>query len=398
MWEKTMPVNEVREIITKTHLYLGAGAIQKFNDIAKDLVNKGIKKVAILTGKAAYIKTGAWDVVSKALEENGIEYLLYNKITPNPNSHDCDEARDLAVEFGAEAIIGIGGGSPIDSAKSVAIMCCYKENTTADLYEYKFTPDKALPIIAINTTHGTGTEVDRFAVVSLLEKEYKPAIAYEVCYPMYAIDDPNLMVGLGKGQTCYTSVDAVNHVVEAATSLVTSPYCVMLAKETIRLVHQYLPVALEEPNNIEARYFLTYASMIGGVCFDNGMLHYTHALEHPLSAVKPDITHGLGLAVLLPAVIRHIYPACSEVLAEILRPIVQLEGKENEAEEAALKVKEWLVSVGIKETLKDLGFTEKDVPKLVELAFTTPSLDLLLSLAPVKATKEVVEAIYRESL
>lgn len=398
MWESTMPINEVREIRNKTNLYLGAGAIQKFNDIASDLAAKAIKKVVILTGKAAYIKTGAWDVVSKALDANGIEYLLYNKITPNPNSNDCDEATKLAIEFGAEAVIGIGGGSPIDSAKSIAIMCLYPEHTTSDLYEYKFTPTKALPIIAINTTHGTGTEVNRFAVVSLLEKQYKPAIAYDVCYPMYSIDDPALMVGLGADQTRYTSVDAINHVVEAATSLVSSPYTVLLAKETIRLVHNYLPKAIEEPTNMEARYYLTYAAMIAGTCFDNGMLHYTHALEHPLSAVKPDVTHGLGLAILLPSVIKHTYADCSEVMAEIFSPIVTLKGTPDEADCAAKAVKEWLVSVGITETLKDLGFTEADVPNLVHLAFNTPSLDLLLSLAPTKATEEIVEAIYRESL
>ena len=135
--------------------------------------------------------------------------------------------------------------------------------------------------------------------------------------------------------------------------------------------------------------------MMGGVCFDNGLLHYTHALEHPLSAVKHELSHGLGLAMLLPAVIKNIYAAKAETLKYILEPIA---GQINSAEEAEKGVYNWLKSVGVPNKLKDEGFTESDVATLVNLAFTTPSLDGLLSIAPTKATKEAVEAIYRASL
>ncbi|HOJ08973.1 MAG TPA: iron-containing alcohol dehydrogenase [Clostridiales bacterium] len=399
MWEQNININEVREIRCKTTAYLGAGAMEKMNDIAKELKKMGADKIIAVTGKSSYKKTGAWDYVEKACLENAIDWIIFNKISPNPSSIDVDEATKMAIDFGAKAVIGIGGGSPIDAAKSVAIMVNYPQYTTADLYEYKFTPEKALPLIAVNTTHGTGTEVDRFAVVSILDKQYKPAIAYDISYPLYAIDDPKLMLGLPKSQTIYTSVDAVNHIVEACTSVVASPYTVLLAKETVRLIEKYLPKALENGQDLEARYYLTYASMIAGICFDNGMLHLTHALEHPLSAVKPDLAHGLGLAILLPAVVKNIYPACGEILCDVLAPIVPgLSGQASEAEKASKGVKKWLANVGITETLSTLGFTKADVDKLTHLAFTTPSLGLLLSLSPVKATEELVAGIYSESL
>ena len=161
------------------------------------------------------------------------------------------------------------------------------------------------------------------------------------------------------------------------------------------MVSKYLPKAIENPEDLEARYFLAYAAMMGGVCFDNGLLHYTHALEHPLSAVKHELSHGLGLAMLLPAVIKNIFAAKAETLKYILEPIA---GKVNTASEAEAGVFEWLKSVGVPNKLKDEGFTEADVPTLVNLAFTTPSLDGLLAIAPTKATKEVVEEIYRASL
>ncbi len=399
MWENKIDINQVVEIRAKTTTFFGVGAINKMADVAKSLNDMGIKKVLVMTGKSSHIKTGAWEVTEKALRENNIEYLLYSKVTPNPTTHQVDEATDVAKKFGAEAVIAIGGGSPIDAAKSVAILLAYPEKNCTELYELKFAPSKAAPIVTINLTHGTGTEVDRFAVVSIPEKEYKPAIAYDCIYPIYAIDDPALMTKLPPEQTLYVSVDAINHVVEAATSVVANPLSILLAKETIRLVAKYLPIAINDPGNLKARYYLLYASLIAGTSFDNGLLHFTHALEHPLSAVKPDLAHGLGLAMLLPAVVKEIYPASGEVLAEIFEPILPgLKGDASEADKAFEGLRAWLKGIGIKSQLKDEGFGEDVVEKLVNLAFETPSLDTLLSIAPVKADKESVRNIYTNSL
>ncbi len=399
MWENKIDINQVVEIRAKTTAFFGVGAINKMADVAVNLSGRGITKVIVMTGKSSHIKTGAWDVTKKALEDNGIKYLLYSKVTPNPTVDHVDEATAEAKAFGAEAVIAIGGGSPIDAAKSVAILLAYPEKNATELYELSFVPEKAAPVIAINLTHGTGTEVDRFAVVSIPSKEYKPAIAYDCIYPLFAIDDPALMTKLPAEQTIYVSVDAINHVVEASTTVVTNPLAILLAKETIRLVAKYLPIAIKEPENLTARYYLLYASLIAGTSFDNGLLHYTHALEHPLSAVRPDLAHGLGLAMLLPAVVKEIYPASGEVLAEIFEPILPgFKGTADEADKAYAGLRNWIESVGIKSHLRDEGFDDSVVDKLVNLAFETPSLDGLLAIAPVKATKESVRNIYVNSL
>ena len=399
MWEKDINIHEVREIRTRTNVYFGVGAIKKIYDIAKDIKSKGIDKVIVMSGKNAYKATGAWDVVEKALQENAIGYVNYDQVTPNPTTVHVNDAVKLAKEFGAKAVIAIGGGSPTDAGKSVAILLEYPDKTAEELYEFTFTPNKAVPIISINLTHGTGTETNRFAVVTNLEKDFKPAIAYDCIYPMYAIDDPQLMTKLSPKQTRYVSIDAVNHVVEAATSMVASPYSIMLAKEVIRLVSIYLPKALANPEDLEARYFLAYAAMMAGVSFDNGLLHYTHALEHPLSAVKPDLSHGLGLAILLPAVVKTIYKDKAATLADILAPIVPgLTGDATEAGKAADGVYAWLKSVGVPEKLTDMGFSAEDVDKLTELAFTTPSLDGLINIGPSGNSREVVRKIYQDSL
>lgn len=397
MWEKNLDINQVVEIRTRTNVFFGVGAINKIDEILKALKSKGVDKVIVMSGKNAYKATGAWDIIEKALKENNVGYVNFDKVTPNPTTHHVDEATAMAREFGAKAVISIGGGSPTDAGKSVAILLEYPDKTANDIYEFKFTPEKAAPIVSINLTHGTGTETNRFAVVTIPEKNYKPAIAYDCIYPAYAIDDPALMVKLSPKQTRYVSIDAINHVVEAATSKVASPYTVTLAREVVDLVAKYLPEAIINPENLTARYYLAYAAMIAGVCFDNGLLHYTHALEHPLSAVKPDLSHGLGLAILLPAVIKAMYNDKKEVLNYILAPLISR--YENQTGlTVAQDIQTWLQSVDVKEKLTDEGFSENDVENLVNLAFETPSLAGLLAIAPSGNSREIVETIYRDSL
>ncbi|MEN6460599.1 MAG: iron-containing alcohol dehydrogenase [Syntrophomonas sp.] len=400
-WESKININQVAEIRSKTTCYLGVGALQKVNDICDYLKKTGVQAVLITTDEIVYKITGVWEILEPALKQRGMKYALYTGVVPNPTVDNIDAAVAMGKEVGAGAVIGIGGGSPIDTGKSAAVLL-HSDNAkynARDLYLFKFNAEKAVPIIAINTTHGTGTEVDRFAVASIPEMDFKPALAVDCIYPVFAIDDPAIMTKLPPAQTRYTAVDALNHITEAATTLVTNPYVIMNAVETARLVYKYLPKVIEKPDDLTARYYLLYASMIGGICFDNGLLHYTHALEHPLSGVKPDLPHGLGLAMILPAVIKTIYPACPEILASIYEPYVPgLKGEAGEAQKCAAGVEQWLFSVGVTEKLADMGYTEQDVDKLTKLAFETPSLDFLLSMAPVKASKDIVSGIYRDSM
>ena len=399
MWDEYFDTSSVSEIRLKTTVYFGPGAVAKIDGIIASLKARGISQVLCMTGGRSYKLTGAWDYVESACKKHGVGITLYNKVTPNPTTTAIDEAASLGRKDGAGAVIGIGGGSPIDAGKSVAVLLAYPDKTAEELYTFKFTPDHAAPIIAINLTHGTGTEVDRFAVATIPHLNFKPAIAYDCIYPEYSIDDPALMTKLAPNQTRYVSIDAVNHVVEASTSIAANPLSISFGVETVRLVAKYLPKAIENPEDLKARYALLYASMIAGSSFDNGLLHYTHALEHPLSGMKPELTHGLGLAMLLPAVILECYPARAKVFADLLAPIVPgLKGNPDEAKTAAVGVEKWLASVGVSEKLTDAGFTEKDIDTLCNLAMTTPSLSGLLSVAPVESSPERIRRIYANSM
>lgn len=399
MYEETININTISEIRSRVTTYLGVNAIDKITEILVALKERSITRVLVVSGAHSYKKSGAWDHVEPAMKDNGISYELYNGVTPNPSVDEVDAAVSTGKSFGAQAVIGIGGGSPIDVAKSTAALCASDGQTGRDLYEYTFTPRQALPIIAINLTHGTGTEVNRFAVASIPEKEFKPAIAYDILYPLFSIDDPALMLTLSREQTLYVSIDAVNHAIEAATTTTSTPYSIFTAKETIRLVAKYLPIALDDPQNLNARYFLTYAAMLAGISFDNGLLHCTHALEHPLSAVKPEVIHGYGLALLLPAMLRHIYPAKGRIIADVLSPIVpDLTGTEDEGISAASGMRQWFSNLGVPMGLKNAGFVESDIYTLADLVSKTPSLGMLLSLTPVKSDRTSIESIYSESM
>ena len=399
MWDVGVDIRDVQVIRTRTDVYFGVGAIDSIDAIAGQMAARGIKSALVVTGRSAYKVTGAWAKIAPALDRVKIRYAVYDGVTPNPTTGQVDTAVALGADIEAGAVIAIGGGSAIDAGKGAAILLRNPGKTAASLFNCEFAPKEALPILAVNLTHGTGSESNRFAVVTDTEKNFKPVIAFDCIYPTWAIDDPALMATLSEKQTRFVSIDAINHVIEAATSRSANPLGVMLAEETVRLVAKYLPLALREPGNLTARYFLAYAAMIAGVAFDNSLLHYTHALEHPLSAVRPDLAHGLGLSILLPAVVKEIYPARSVVLADLLAPIVPgLTGVPGEAEKAAKGVEQWLVSVGVSEKLADFGFTADDVDSLVDLTLQTPSLSGLLEQAPTEANRLSIASIYLNSL
>jgi len=401
-WEEKVDIRKVFKLQPARPItYFGVGAIEKTDEIAKELKGKGIDKLLVITGKAGYKTSGAWEPTERALKGNGIEYSLYDKVRPNPTYANCDEAAELGRGMGAKAVMGIGGGSPIDTAKTVAALLEYSDKRAKSFYEEKVVIEKATPIIAINTTHGTGTEVDSVAVAQS-DGEYKPALYYSSIYPTYSIEDPSLTKALPLEHTIATSVDALNHATEAATTTVTNPYSISLAKEAVRLISKYLPQALVEPENLTTRYWLQYASALAGISFDIALLHITHVLEHSMSALNPKVIHGMGLGILLPSVVKFIYPAVPEVLSSIYYPIVpELEGVPGEAEYVARKVEEWLFSVGCTRKLTEY-FTEKDIPSLTQTSISITSIntvmDTLLAVAPIKVTEEVIRRIYEDSL
>jgi len=388
--------NKVKEIRTATITYLGENAVTELERILNEYKTKGIKKIGIITGRSSYLKSGAWHRIRPIIETLKFEYLHFNRVSSNPTTEILNEAVNFFKSFGPQLLIAIGGGSPIDATKAVASLLVSDSFDVEGLFLHKWHPAKALPIVAVNLTHGTGSEVDRFAVATIQSIPYKGGIGYRCLYPEYSIDDPSLMKSLSSKQSRYTTLDAMNHLIEAATSTKASAYTIMLAREGIERIVKWLPVVLKEPENTEARYWLLYASLLGGLAIDSAVVHLTHPMEHLLSAINPSLPHGLGLALLLPSVIEAIYPATEDVLLEILKPIVKKTSRCNAVYLRDL-LWDWLGFVGFTEDFQQYGFTHQMLPQLVDELLKLYSKGSLM-LSPVQPAPEVIAKIYSDSI
>lgn len=397
-WEGKLNINNVFVLQpTRPVTYFGVGAIQKVNDILEGLANKGQGKILVVTDNIAYKASGAWDTVEPALNKYASTWKHYDKVRPNPTYDNCEEAAAAGTEMGADCILAIGGGSSMDTAKTAAVLMKHPGKKAVEFYEKGEPITGATPLILINTSHGTGSECDAFAVAQS-DGEDKPAINSPHIYATYTIEDPALTATMPVKQTISTSIDSLNHSLEAATTICTNPYSFALAKQAIGLVATYLPKAIVEPGNLTARYFLMYASAIAGISFDLGLLHITHSLEHAMSTLNAKVTHGDGLGILMPAMVKEIYPAVPEAIADVLAPIVpDLKGIPAETNACVAGLKEWCASVGQKTEMSEY-FTEADIPALIKLTKSSSLSNVLLPLAPIPVTDQVIERIFRNSL
>ncbi len=391
--------NKVHTLNFRATLHIGPGAVKKIKDVANMLKSKEISSVLVVASQNAYKVSGAWDHVRRALVDAGIGWTIYDRVTANPTDVQVDEAAALGRHASAQAVIGIGGGSPIDTAKGAAILIRHPDRTARQMYYREFEPTGAVPIIAVNTTHGTGTEVDRFAVATMPESRHKLGMGFGFTYPVVGIDDPELMRTLPARQALFTTIDALAHAYESATTRTTTPYTIMLSEETFRTAARFLPDILDNPEDMRARFHLAYGAAMAGVAFDIGALHIIHAMEHPLSAHKPEIAHGQGLGMLFGAVVRRVYRAAPEVSAALLRHIVPgLRPTAVDADRAATGLESWMRSLGLTETLRDFGFDSRSLEELAAFTWNVPAHRNLMKLAPIQVNPDIVREIYLESL
>ncbi|MEM4528286.1 MAG: iron-containing alcohol dehydrogenase [Desulfurococcaceae archaeon] len=372
-----------------TILYFGENALTKASWFIKQY-----RKVGLITGKQSAKISGALDDVLKLLNEHGVEYVVYNDISPNPWASQAERAGKLMWEEGVEAIIAIGGGSVIDVAKVASLIAIGGRNVKALVKGYR--PRRTLPLLAINITHGTGTEVDRYAVVTLDDNLEKHGLAIK--YPDVSIDDPRYTTTLPRDQTIYTSFDAFYHSFEAGTATVRNYFVQALAYDSINTIVSYLPRLLGELQNVELRARLLYASMIAGIAIDNGSTHLNHAIEHTLSGLQPKLPHGLGLIITGPRFIYHTYRALPAESALLLKPLdPSLKPVSEDAEKASRVVKSFQESLGLTQRLGDYGFTENDVDKVVEYLMRG-GLRYLHGNTPFPVTEDLIKDIVLNSL
>ena len=400
MWTKAVDIYSVQLIRTKSEIFLGVGALGRLHEIAEKWKEQNISKVFILAGKHAFYKSGAEKEVMESLKEEGISVTVYDRITGKITDTLLDEAVSCGRSAGVQAVLAVGGGSIIDAGKCIALLLAENEEVKmADLIENTFVPEKILPYAVINTSHGSGSENNPFAIVSFPAKKETHLISSDLFYPRQVICDPVLTVTLPRHPTRYSAMDAVNHAVESVVDKENNPMSIFLAYEIIKLVSRYLPLVEKDPGNLSGRYFLLFASLLAGWASDNRKEHFSHVLVHALHTLKPDLPHGLGVSVLMPSVVKKVYPEHGKVLAAVLSPIVSdLSGNAEEAEDAANGVESWISGCGVRLDPADALFLKENIDEFVETSYQNTSLSLLLTVSPLESSREAIRSIFDDAL
>lgn len=363
---------------------IGAGAL----DLAVDQIALlGFKKALIVTDKALS-ELGFAEQVAKLLEAKGIETGVFDDVQPNPTVSNVNDGLSKLQEVGADCVISLGGGSPHDCAKGIAIVAT--NGGKIEDYEGLDKSDKPqLPLIAINTTAGTASEMTRFTIITDEERHVKMAIVDKHVTPILSVNDPKLMEDMPASLTAATGMDALTHAVEAYVSTAANPLTDASAVKAIELIAKFLPTAVQEPKNAEAREQMAYAQFLAGMAFNNASLGYVHAMAHQLGGFY-DLPHGVCNALLLPHVEAFNLRAAKERLDEV-GAILAANNQDLQGLDVIEAIKALAAIVGIPKSLRELGVKEEDFGTLADNAMK----DVCGLTNPVQPTRDEVIAIYR---
>lgn len=369
-WNYTEPVN----------IRFGEGLLSEISGIAKEL---GVKN-GVLVSDPFFRQSGLCD---RILQENeGLINGVYSDISPNPEVKEVDACAALLREKKADFIVALGGGSSMDCAKSASVVCFTEDS----IEKYHMTgvplPDHHLPIIAVPTTAGTGSEVTCVSVLSNHEKGKKGPINNDNFYPVVALIDPELTYSLPKHQTASCGIDVLCHAVEGFWSKGHQPICDAFALHASRLVFQYLPMACKDGNDKEAREKMAEASVIAGMAFTLPKTTSSHACSFPLTNLY-QIPHGEACGLTLDYFARINAKAPGEDGKRINGFAKELGFRD--MEEMADAIGSLKKEIGLRLDMKDKNLTDRDVEELVQASHHPNMLN-----NPVEITDDELRAMY----
>jgi alcohol dehydrogenase YqhD (iron-dependent ADH family) len=361
------------EFILPTKIIFGGGEI---NRVGKEAEKLG-RKPLLVTGKTSMRKLGILDRVIFLLKEEGLEVVLYDKIEPNPRVATIDEAGELAKSKKCDFVIGLGGGSPMDAAKAIAARACVDDTIWNYIYHGEGQTfkrvEKALPIMTLPTIAATGSEADNGGVITNWETHEKAVIGSPHLFPKISIVDPELTVSVPPDITSDGAVDIICHVIESYfTATSPAPLQDRLSEGIIKTVMGSLEKALSDPENIEARSNLSWCSSLalsGFVNSGRGGAMPMHAIQHAISG-HYDISHGRGLALILPPIMEYTYEHRPEKYAQLAKNVFEIDTIGLPIIEGAkLGVKamaDWLRSVDMYTTFTSLGIVDPRYEQMAE--------------------------------
>lgn len=375
-----------------TRLYFGCGEINQLSKVTLP----GTKALIVISAGTSMRKFGYLDKVTSLLSTQGVESVIFDKILPNPIKDHVMEAAALCRETNCDFIVGLGGGSSIDSAKSIAIMAC----NTGDYWDYvgggtglgKEPVGGALPVIAITTTAGTGTEIDPWTVIT--HNCEKVGYGIEATFPVISIVDPEMMLSVPAKLTAYQGFDAFFHAAEGYIASCATPISEIYSLKSIELIYKSLPTTVADGSNIEARTDVALANTLAGMVESTSSCTSEHSLEHALSAYHPELPHGAGLISISIAYFKQFIEVCPERLSAMATAMTG--EKSNDAMDFIVALEKLQVACGVdKIALSEWGVTPDEFQTLAQNARAT--MAGLFAADRCDLSEEKCIAIYRDS-
>jgi alcohol dehydrogenase len=393
-------VNLEFSLYMPTRVLFGCG---KLTELGTTPFLPGRKALIVIGASGAMRKHGYLKQVGQLLRKNGASSVVYDKIQPNPVVEHVEEGAQIARQEKCDFVLGLGGGSTIDTAKAIAVMAKnpgrYWDYILSGSGKGKTPAKGALPIVAIPTTAGTGTEADPWTVITKSDTNEKIGYGNACTFPTLSIVDPELMVSVPPSQTAYTGMDAFFHSVECYLATINQPTSDHLALEAVSLIAKYLPIAVKDGRNLQARTKLAWANTEAGMCESFSCCISHHSMEHALSACFPNVPHGAGLTMLSVAYFSHLaerspnrFPALARAMGEKIEGL----SKKEQAMAFIAGLKKLIRKVGLNDQkLSNYGVQRADSRRLAENAFHT--MGKLFEITPVKLTVDDAAAIYERA-
>ena len=374
----------VAQFFMPSNNLIGAGALEM---AVTQMAGMGFTKALIVTD-APLVKLGFAERLTALLKQAGMDSAVFDDVKPNPTVANVNAGLAALQKLGADCVVSLGGGSPHDAAKGIALLA----TNGGKIEDYEGLDKSAkpqLPLIAVNTTAGTASEMTRFTIITDETRHVKMAIVDKHVTPILSVNDPVLMEDMPASLTAATGMDALTHAVEAYVSTAHNPITDACALQAIALIAQYLPTAVQSPRDKTAREQMAYAQFLAGMAFNNASLGYVHAMAHQLGGFY-DLPHGVCNALLLPHVEQFNMRAAADRLGVVGRTLAG-----HNADLAGLgpieAIQKLARTVGIPATLRELGVKESDFETLA----TNAMKDVCGLTNPVQPTLEEVVGIYR---
>lgn len=360
----------------------------KISEVGK-LTSQYGRKALIVTGRSSTKKSGLLDKAVVLLKESGVDSIVFDKVEQNPQTATANTGADIAKAEGCDVVVGVGGGSIMDAAKAIAFLAL----NDGDISDYIFgrkSSEKALPIILVPTTCGTGSEGNGFAVLTNTENGDKKSLRCNAIVAKASIIDPSLMTTMPKNILASVGFDALCHNMEAYISAIGQPMTDILALEGIKLIYENLPKVHDDYSDMEAWEKTTWGSTLGGMVINTAGVVALHGMEHPASGLR-NIVHGRGLAALTPAVFEESIKGAPEKFAVISKILGG--SSENDCVDRIYKL---LEKLHLTVTLRDQGIKDEDVDWMAENCLKVSAAGIENN--PVIFTLLDLKRIYRKAL